>query len=148
MSFSNWIKWSEAKNKRKVPWKPGLYAVMLSKKNRDDERFDWQKQICFIGMVNDQKKGIRGHIERMLYSMGGKPGHRAGQEMAQKYQDLTKPDFLDRFHVAYWSFDYDVESMDPEDIMAKGRVVGMKYYSIGKFVSLYQRVPQFNREFM
>ena len=68
MQFSNWAKWENRDKKLSNLKHPGIYAIIISEANIEDEPFKLIKEICYFGMTNSIA-GLKGRLNQFNNSL-------------------------------------------------------------------------------
>lgn len=142
MRFSSWVTFDQRDELKNANY-PGVYAIAISTKPLSGARFGWTREIAYLGFTN-AVGGLRGRLNQFSNTIRSKsaPSHGGADRFRHKYPNgdaLAK-----RLYVAVCAFECDVSSNKPRDLRIMGDVVRAEYLAFAKYVSLYDRLPEFN----
>jgi len=138
--FSVWYKWENRNNAKDIKF-PGVYIIAISEKNLENQKFEWIKEIKYVGMTNSIK-GLKSRLRQFDNTIRGKRGHGGADRFRYKHQHYDE--LIDKLYVSVFPFQCDVESNSPKDLRNMGEVAKFEYDCFAKYVELFNELPEFN----
>jgi len=143
IKFSHWIKWPD-RNKLNDLQYPGVYAIAYNKNNINNNRFDWIKEIIYIGMTNS-KRGVKNRLRQFDDTISRKRNNHGGaMRVRYKYKDYD--DLIRHLYVAVCPFKCDVTSNKAKDLLIMGKVAEYEYICFAEYVKGFGMLPEFNNK--
>tara|TARA_Y100001970_G_C14186585_1_gene832944 strand:+ start:1329 stop:1841 length:513 start_codon:yes stop_codon:yes gene_type:complete len=139
--FSNWTPWKLRNSIPNIDF-PGVYIIAITSKRISDKKFDWIKEIKYVGMTNSIT-GLKGRLKSFDDTILGKRNSHGGADRVRyKYQDYDK--LVKKTYVSVVYFECDVKSILPKDLNVMGDVVKFEYECWAKFSEHFNLLPEFN----
>ena len=139
--FTQWSPWHERGQLAGMKY-PGIYVIAIADSAfHPSEAFRWLSQVVYIGMTNSAT-GLRGRLQQFDNTIIGKTGHGGADRVRfkhQNYQALT-----DKLFVSVASFECNVKSNQPADLLVMGDVAKFEYECFAEFVRIHGALPEFN----
>lgn len=142
LQFSEWFAWNERAD---IPGKkfPGIYAIVISKKNISGLKFTWRKDISYIGMTNS-KGGLKSRLNQFDAVLKERSGHGGAERFRYDYEDGKKLASL--LYVSVISFECDVLSRKPANLLIMGNVAKAEYEAWAAYSRRYHILPKYNEK--
>ena len=142
LPFSDWFAWNERAG---IPGKkfPGIYAIVISKKNISGGKFTWRKDISYIGMTNS-KGGLNARLNQFDAVLKERSGHGGAERFRYDYEDGKKLASL--LYVSVIPFECDVLSREPADLLIMGSVAMAEYEAWAENSGRYHVLPKYNEK--
>ena len=140
--FSNWTSWEARNNILNIHF-PGVYVIAITNSNLENKKFNWTKEIKYIGMTNSIS-GLKGRLKQFDNTIIGKKGHGGADRVRYKYQNYNE--LIKELYVSIVYFECDVKSNLPKDLNIMGDVTKFEYECFAKFVECFNSLPEFNNK--
>jgi hypothetical protein len=139
--FSNWISWNKRNQLDGIKY-PGVYCLAFTNNlDLSGHGFSWLEEIVYVGMSN-AVAGIRGRLNQFDSTIQGKRGHGGADRFRYKYDDYNT--LVESLYVAIKSFECDVKSIHPYDLLIMGDVAYEEYKCFSEYSKRFNRLPEFN----
>jgi hypothetical protein len=148
MQFSNWAKWESRDKKLSNLKHPGIYAIIISEINIEDEPFELIEEICYFGMTNSVA-GLKGRLTQFNNSLrdinGG--GHGGAERFRYHYKDPADAAILSaKLYVSVFPFECIDRKETAENLRIFGSVAMAEYEAFAQYVEKFQQLPRYNRK--
>jgi len=139
--FTKWVQWHERGQLAAVKY-PGIYVIAIADSTFDPiEDFCWVNKIVYIGMTNSVG-GLRSRLQQFDNTIIGKSGHGGADRVRFKHQNYQL--LSEKLFVSVASFECDVKSNKPNDLLTMGDVAKFEYECFAEFVRIHGVLPEFN----
>lgn len=140
-NFSKWKRWSNKRALKSLKF-PGIYVIAKSNKNIENKRFDFIREIIYIGMTNS-KSGLQNRLKQFEDTLDKKrENHGGAQRVRFKYPN--SPQLKKNLYVSVNSFPCDASSNRVKDLLIMGKVVECEYICFAEYVRRFNKLPEFN----
>jgi hypothetical protein len=138
--FSDWYSW---KGKDTIYGRkfPGIYCIAISDTNISGQKFNWIREIKYIGMTNS-KGGLQARLKQFDNTINWKEGHGGACRFRYKYPDYQS--LIKKLFVSICYRECDVTSIYPNDLNIMGEVAKLEYTSFAEYVRRFNELPEFN----
>lgn len=140
--FTRWVKWEERNSIHKIDF-PGIYICAISENDLSDLKFNWIKEIEYIGMTNSAK-GLKGRLRQFNNTLHRKIQHGGADRMLFAYQHIDLSLVINKLFVSVAPFECDVTSHMPSDLITMGEITKFEYVCFAEYVSHFDVLPKFN----
>jgi hypothetical protein len=140
--FSNWVPWESRNNISNIHF-PGVYLISITNSDLKNKKFNWIKEIKYIGMTNSIL-GLKGRLKQFDNTIIGKKGHGGADRVRYKHQNYNE--LVKKLYVSIVYFECDVKSLLPKDLNTMGDVTKFEYECFAKFVEYFDLLPEFNNK--
>lgn len=146
LNFSNWAKWESRAAKLSNLHHPGIYALIISEANIEDEPFELIKEICYFGMTNSIA-GLKGRLNQFNNSLrdlnGG--GHGGAERFRNDHKEPAEATILStKLYVAVFPFECIGREATAENLRVFGSVAMTEYEAFAQYAEKFQRLPKYN----
>lgn len=124
-----------------MPQQPGVYAIAISEVDLAGRRFSWLREIVYVGMTN-AVAGLRGRLKQFDNTLNGKRGHGGADRFRHDYP--KREDLVPRLYVAVATFDCNVSSIAPADLLIMGDVAKAEYECFAQYAKVFKCLPKYN----
>ena len=140
--FSPWQSWGRRRKLRGLEL-PGVYAIAYTGRDISGKRFEWRKEIIYVGMTN-AVSGLKWRLNQFDNTIFGKRGHGGADRVRFKYPNYAK--LVKKLYVSVAPFKCNVKSNHPTDLRKMGDVAKFEYMSFAHFVERFKKLPKFNNK--
>jgi len=140
MNFSNWQHWQDRNQLYNLKY-PGIYILLYTQNDISSTRFDWKKDIIYVGMTNS-KGGLKSRLQQFENTIAGKTGHGGAERVIYKHSNYKK--FASNLYVSVCPFICDITSNNAKDLLIMGKVVEFEYICFAEYVKRFKCLPEFN----
>jgi hypothetical protein len=139
--FTKWSPWHVRGQLNGIKY-PGIYVIAIADSMFNPiEDFCWVNQVVYIGMTNSVG-GLRGRLQQFDNTIIGKSGHGGADRVRFKHQNYQL--LTEKLFVSVASFECNVKSNQPTDLLVMGNVAKFEYECFAEFVRIHGALPEFN----
>jgi hypothetical protein len=145
LQFLCWSKWEDRATNLINLNNPGIYALIISKNDINDEPFAWLEEIVYFGMTNSVL-GLKGRLSQFDNSLRNKSdsGHGGADRFRFDYHDGNK--LAKKLYVAVCPFMCKVSEITPENLIVQGKVAMAEYLAFAEYFQQFGRLPKYNNK--
>jgi hypothetical protein len=139
--FTLWQKWDSRTSLPNLGC-PGIYAIAIHSECLDGKKFDWIKEIVYIGMTNS-KGGLKSRLKQFDYVLKGKTGHGGAERFMHDWQEDMKI-LNSQLYVAVAPHTCNVLTIGQKDLVEMGNVAKAEYEAWAAYAEKYAALPKYN----
>lgn len=145
LQFSRWARWDNRVLQLNGLQYPGIYALLISKRNLGGQPFDWLKDIVYFGMTNSVA-GLKGRLSQFNNTLRDKSGGGHGGADRFRYDYRDGEELANRLYVSVCPFECQVRDVTPESLLVLGQVAMAEYVAFAEYVKRFGTLPKYNNK--